>query len=78
MNTTKQKRVYMAPTTELVHVQTESLLEVLSMGISTTPADGGGDAKHGFFDEQQVEEEKTMNRVNPWECRWATFSSFYP
>ena len=61
--TTKKKVKYIAPTIQIIPVETEGLLETISLKIGQGDAQGSGDAKGGYFDDE-VEEE---TNPNPWD-----------
>lgn len=61
----KIKKDYICPTIEIVCLMEEHcLLETISLGEGSGPATGGGDAKQGFFDE---EEEMAEDNSSVWE-----------
>lgn len=62
----KIKKNYVHPEIEVVEVWSHGLLDSLSMGISDTPAWGGGDAKQFTFDEE-TESSSAVRDFNAWE-----------
>lgn len=59
------KKPYTAPRITVMPLQTESLLEIISLPVGPGPAPGGGDAKGGDFDLDDDEDVEELNR-NPW------------
>ena len=54
----KAKERYITPCIQVIPMQIENLLEIISQEIGTTHAPGGGDAKGGYFDEEEFDEEE--------------------
>jgi len=61
------KEIYSAPRIHVIPMQTENLLETISLPVNNNSSDGGGDAKGGSFDEDDEEHGQSMAGYEPWQ-----------
>ncbi len=52
------KEIYSIPRIEVIPMQSENLLETISLPTNNNSSNGGGDAKGGYFDEEEFDEEE--------------------
>lgn len=62
-----EKKTYTSPQIEIIQMQIESLLEVISLPINPNPSDGGGDAKQDIFEDDEETEEIGYKRTSVWD-----------
>jgi len=62
-----EKKIYTSPQIEIIQMQIESLLEVISLPINPNPSDGGGDAKQDIFEDEEETEEIGYKRTSVWD-----------
>lgn len=62
-----EKKIYTSPQIEIIQMQIESLLEVISLPINPNPSDGGGDAKQDIFEDDEETEEIGYKRTSVWD-----------
>ena len=62
-----EKKIYTSPQIEIIQMQIESLLEVISLPINPNPSDGGGDAKQDIFEDEEETEEIGYKRTLVWD-----------
>lgn len=62
-----EKKTYTSPQIEIIQMQIESLLEVISLPINPNPSGGGGDAKQDIFEDDEETEEIGYKRTSVWD-----------
>ena len=61
------KEIYSTPRIEVIPMQTENLLETISLPVNNNSSDSGGDAKGGSFDEEDEAHGQSMAGYEPWQ-----------
>ena len=61
------KEIYSAPRIHVIPMQTENLLETISLPVNNNSSDGGGDAKDGSFDADDEAHGQSMAGYEPWQ-----------
>ena len=62
------KEIYSAPRIHVIPMQTENLLETISLPVNNNSSDGGGEAKGGCsFDEDDEAHGQSMAGYEPWQ-----------
>lgn len=62
-----EKKKYISPRIEITLLETESLLETISLPIGGGSAGGGGDAKQDIFEDDEEMEEIGYKRTSVWD-----------
>lgn len=62
-----EKKTYISPRIEITLLETESLLETISLPIGGGSAGGGGDAKQDIFEDEGETEEIGYKRTSVWD-----------
>lgn len=60
----KKKETYIMPCIHILPMQTECLLETISLPVGPGPSPGGGDAKGSWIDEEEDDDEEL--NPNAW------------
>ena len=61
------KEIYSTPRIHVIPMQTENLLETISLPVNNGSSSGGGDAKGGSFDADDEAHGQSMAGYEPWQ-----------